>query len=69
MRSVALINGFSLNEYEFSDKKSKIPISKDVIYQKLEKENFDFEKDIFKFLELDYTEPKDRNTFTLSKNI
>ena len=67
MRSVALQKGFSLNEYEFTDKKTKQPISKEVIYEKLGKENFDTEKDIFQFLDIKYTEPKDRNTFTLSK--
>lgn len=67
MRSVALQKGFSMNEYEFSDKKTKIPITKEIIYEKIGKQNFDTEKDIFQFLELEYTEPKDRNTFTLSK--
>lgn len=67
MRTVALQKGFSMNEYEFSDKKTKLPITKEIIHEKLGKENFDTEKDIFQFLDIEYTHPQNRNTFTLSK--
>lgn len=49
MRNVALAQGYSLNEYSLTEKKTSKKI-----YVKTE-------KDIFKFLKMDYVEPKDRD--------
>jgi DNA polymerase beta len=67
MRLLALQKGYSMNEYCLSDKKTKIPVSIKDIQDKLGKDRFDTEEDIFRFLELDYIEPQERNTATLSK--
>ena len=50
-----------------SDKKTKKPITKEEIISKLGKEKFESEEDIFKFIDLDYVVPENRNTTTLSK--
>ena len=67
MRGIALEKGFSLNEYRFSDRKTKIPISEKVIFDKLGKPIFENEKDIFRFLDMEYVEPEDRINVTFSK--
>jgi len=67
MRLLALKKGYSMNEYCISDKKTKVPVSSELIKQKTGKDCFETEKDIFRFLELDYVEPNKRNTTTLSK--
>ena len=67
MRMLALKKGYSMNEYCISDKKTKKPITKEEIISKLGKEKFETEEDIFKFLDLDYVVPENRNTTTLSK--
>ena len=60
MRHHALSKGYSLNEYDFTDKLTKKPIKKEIIEKKLEKTTFDTEQDIFKFLDMDYVEPSAR---------
>ena len=67
MRMLALKKGYSMNEYCISDKKTKKPITKEEIISKLGKEKFETEEDIFKFIDLDYVVPENRNTTTLSK--
>ena len=67
MRMLALKKGYSMNEYCISDKKTKKPVSKEEIKDKLGKDSFETEEDIFKFIDLDYVLPEDRNTTTLSK--
>ena len=64
---LALKKGYSMNEYCISDKKTKKPVSKEEIKEKLGKDSFETEEDIFKFIDLDYVLPEDRNTTTLSK--
>ena len=67
MRKKALKLGYSLNEYSMTNKKTKTPVKKSLVLEKIGKENFETESDIFKFLEIDYVEPWDRKGFTLSK--
>ena len=67
MRMLALKKGYSMNEYCISDKKTKKPVTKEEIISKLGKEKFETEEDIFKFIDLDYVVPENRNTTTLSK--
>tara|TARA_B100001093_G_scaffold517659_1_gene599918 strand:+ start:674 stop:1792 length:1119 start_codon:yes stop_codon:yes gene_type:complete len=67
MRAVALKRGYSLNEYCLSDKKTKIPVSEGVISERIGKSTIVCEEDIFKFLEMDYVLPHERNKTTLSK--
>ncbi len=61
MRGNALKLGYSLNEYCLSDKDTKVEISPKVIKDKINKETFEFEEDIFKFLNMTYLLPRDRN--------
>ena len=67
MRKQALKLGYSLNEYSMTNKKTKTHVKKSLVLEKIGKENFETESDIFKFLEIDYVEPWDRKGFTLSK--
>jgi len=67
MRGIALEKGFSLNEYQFSDRKTKIPISEKIIFNKLGKPSFEIERDIFTFLDMKYVNPEDRVNVTFSK--
>ena len=67
MRGVALSKGYSMNEYCLSHKKTKKPIEPEIIFEKLGKSNFETEKDIFKFLDMEYVEPCDRNNVTMNK--
>ncbi len=67
MRLVALKKGYSMNEYCISNKKTKKPIQPDEIESKIGKSEFTEERDIFRFLELEYVKPEERNTTTLSK--
>ena len=67
MRLIALKKGYSLNEYCLSDKKTKKPISEEIIFEKIGKKKFISEEDIFEFLGMDYVDPELRNTMTLSK--
>lgn len=69
MRLVALKKGYSINEYCISDKKTKKPVSLVEICNKLGKDKFETEEDIFRFIDLDYVEPECRNNATLSKMI
>ena len=69
MRLLALKKGYSLNEYCISDKKTKKPVEESLIQDKLGKSTIETEEDIFKFLELAYVKPSERNTLTLSKII
>ena len=61
MRLHALNQGYSLNEYCLSDKLTKLPISKDVIYSKIGKYEIKEEIDIFTFLKMKYIFPNNRN--------
>ena len=67
MRSIALEKGYSLNEYRFTHKNTKLPVTSDEIQQRIGKPLFDTERDIFKFLNMDYVIPSDRIQQTLSK--
>ena len=67
MRGVALTKGYSMNEYCLSHKKTKKPIESTLIQEKIGKTMFETEKDIFRFLDMDYVEPKDRNNITMNK--
>jgi DNA polymerase beta len=67
MRLITLKKGYSLNEYCISDKKTKKPVLLAEIRKKLGKDRFEDEKDIFKFIDLEYVTPANRNTITLSK--
>lgn len=67
MRAYALTQGYSMNEYCLSDKKTKITISSEIIREKIGKDKFTDEKDIFQFLGMDYILPEKRNSTTLSK--
>ena len=58
MRSIALKKGYSLNEYCISDKNTKIAVTSDKIMEKIGKPNIECEKDIFKFLDMKYVDPK-----------
>ena len=68
MRGVALTKGYSMNEYTLTDKKTKKPLDKKIIKSKIGKESFETERDIFKFLDMKYLKPEDRNHNTPSKN-
>jgi DNA polymerase beta len=68
MRNKALALGYSLNEYCISDKNTKDAIPASLIYSKIGKNQFDNEKDIFKFLDMDYVEPSARDNYTISKS-
>lgn len=61
MRAHALSLGFSLNEFRFSHKSTKIPLTSDEIYQILGKPHFESEQDIFTFLKVPYVEPWERD--------
>jgi len=67
MRGEALKLGYSMNEYCLSDKNTKVPISSEIISDKIGKDAFETEEDIFQFLDMKYVKPQDRNTLTLSK--
>ena len=59
--------GFTLNEYCLSHYTTKIKISSEEIFNKLGKTFFEEEIDIFNFLDMEYVEPRDRNSVTISK--
>ena len=67
MRGIALDKGYSLNEYRLSNKYTKKEVSIDEINLKLGKSIFEDEKDIFKFLDMEYVEPIDRINVTPAK--
>ena len=67
MRTIALKKGFSLNEYRLSYKTTKKPVEEEDFMKKLGQFSCKKEKDIFKFLDIDYVEPKDRKDIILSK--
>ena len=58
-----------MNEYCLSDKKLKNLQDPNRYITKIGKDQFSSEKDIFKFLDMDYVEPSDRNNITLNKII
>lgn len=63
MRHNALELGYTLNEYSLRDKITKSPIKNEVILSKIGKDVFETEMDIFKFLDMDYVEPENRETY------
>ena len=67
MRGIALSKGYSLNEYCLSHKKTKIPVNAKEISDKLHKSLFETEEDIFRFLDMEYVSPCDRQKSTLNK--
>jgi len=67
MRGIALEKGYSLNEYKFTDKKTKKDIPPNVIQDKIGKNVFETEQDIFKFIEMDYVLPENRVNITYTK--
>ena len=60
MRAHALTLGYSMNEYCLSDRLTREEISSEVIFSKMNKSTFGEEKDIFKFLGMEYVKPEDR---------
>ena len=67
MRAHAIKEGYSLNEYELTEKITKRPIKPEVIQSKIGKSSFETEEDIFKFLNYKYKTPEERELITLSK--
>ena len=67
MRNIALKKGFSLNEYRLSYKPTKKPVEEEEFMRKLGQFYCKKERDIFRFLDIDYVEPKDRKDVILSK--
>ena len=67
MRAHAIKEGYSLNEYELTEKITKRPIKPEIIQSKIGKNSFENEEDIFKFLNYDYKTPEEREIITLSK--
>lgn len=67
MRAEALKLGYSMNEYCLSDKNTKVRIDSEIIQDKIGKDEFESEEDIFKFLDMKYVKPENRNIMTLSK--
>lgn len=61
MRNIALAQGYSLNEYDFTHKGTKKSLTKREIFEKIGKEQFENEKDIFKFLNMKYVKPQERD--------
>jgi DNA polymerase/3'-5' exonuclease PolX len=62
MRGHALTLGYSLNEYNMTLKGTNTRVPSEVVEEKIGKPVFETEEDIFKFLELDYKEPRNRIT-------
>jgi len=67
MRGHALKQGYSINEYGISHKKTKKPVSSEEIMAKISKPTFETEQDIFDFVEMEYVHPTERRGLTLSK--
>tara|TARA_Y100000385_G_scaffold244093_1_gene261943 strand:+ start:645 stop:1823 length:1179 start_codon:yes stop_codon:yes gene_type:complete len=67
MRGMALEKGYSMNEYCLSHKSTKKQLSTEEIFSKIGKENFENEKDIFDFLDIEYVLPENRVNLTPSK--
>jgi DNA polymerase/3'-5' exonuclease PolX len=67
MRGYALKQGYSINEYGISHKKTKKLVSSQEIMEKIGKPMFESEKDIFDFVEMEYVPPTERKGLTLSK--
>lgn len=67
VRALANKEGYSLNEYCFSYYKTKKPIEISEIKKKINKTTFENENDIFKFLNITYVKPNNRNMLTLNK--
>ena len=69
MRGIANKQGYSLNEYRMSHKATKKPVTLLEIQDKIGKDTFETEEDIFDFLGMDYIEPADRLNITPGKNL
>jgi len=67
MRGHALKQGYSINEYGISHKKTKKAVTEEEIMTKIGKPVFEIEKDIFDFINMEYVHPTDRKGLTLSK--
>jgi DNA polymerase (family 10) len=67
MRGIALEKGYSMNEYRLSHKLTKKPLTEEEIFQKLGKNNFEEEIDIFKFIDMEYVLPEKRINITPAK--
>ena len=67
MRGVALSKGYSLNEYDFTHKLTKKPVTSEEIMAKIGKPQFEDEHEIFQFIDMDYVLPEDRVNITPSK--
>ena len=61
MRAIALKQGFSMNEYRMTHKTTKLPVQIGTIMGKIGNTRFEYEKDIFTFLDIGYVKPKNRN--------
>ena len=69
MRNIALQKGFSLNEYRLSYKTTKKPVEDEEFMKKLGQFYCKTEKDIFRFLDIEFVEPTERKDIILSKYI
>lgn len=67
MRNISLHRGFSLNEYRLSYKTTKNAVESVDFISKLGQPYCKTERDIFRFLDIEYVEPKDRKDIILSK--
>lgn len=67
MRTLALTQGYSLNEYTLSHKTTKKSVESTLIRDKIGKDSFETERDIFDFLGMEYLEPDQRNIATAGK--
>ena len=61
LRIKALSLGYSLNEYNMTLKGTKTLVPVEKIREKIGKDRYETEEDIYKFLDMEYVEPKKRN--------
>lgn len=61
MRIQALSLGYSLNEYNMTLKGTKITVPVEKIREKIGKDRYETEEDIYKFLDMKYVQPTKRN--------
>jgi len=67
MRNIALKKGYSLNEYRLSYKTTKKSVEDEEYMKKLGQFYCKTEKDIFRFLDMEYVHPTERKDIILSK--
>ena len=67
MRALAVNQGYSLNEYSLTHRKTKKPLQPSEIIAKIGKDSFKNERDIFEAEPMKYLKPEKRNITTLGK--